>query len=205
MLGNDVIDLADPETWPGACHPRFAARVFTPVERATIAASPRPACTRWVHWAAKESAYKAARQRAPATVFAPQRFVVRLAGASSRPTLGDVRHGSDRFRLRVVLGHDVIHAIAWDPEATGVLVADVGRLDAAATPAQLSAAARALAVRMIGRALGVADTRLAVVRVAGSPPRLLRDGHLADAAVSLSHHGQLVAFACLLPRTGDVE
>lgn len=199
MLGNDVIDLADPETWPGACHPRFESRVFTSGERAAIAASPRPACTRWVHWAAKESAYKAARRRAATTVFAPRRFVVQLAAAGA----GDVRHGSDRFRLRVSLGRDVVHAIAWDEDATGVLVADVARLDGGAAPAELSAAARALAVRTIGGALGVPAVRLAVVRLAGTPPRLLRDGRPAHATLSLSHHGQLVAFACLLSSIGD--
>ena len=28
MVGNDVVDLGDPETRPGATHPRFDARVF---------------------------------------------------------------------------------------------------------------------------------------------------------------------------------
>ena len=109
MLGNDVIDLRDPDTWPGACHPRFDHRVFTPGERAVIAASPRPAVTRWVHWAAKESAYKAARRRQPTTVFAPRRFAVVLAGGS-----GTVRHGTERFRLRIRVASDLVHVIAWE-------------------------------------------------------------------------------------------
>lgn len=197
MLGNDVIDLADPETGPGACHPRFEHRVFTPAERAAVAASPRPALARWVHWAAKESAYKAARRRAAATVFAPRRFAVELAGGS-----GAVRHGADRFRLRVRLLGDVVHAIVWESSATGLLVADVARVGAAATPAALSAAVRALAVRTIADALGVADAHFAVARVAGAPPCLLRDGRPDHAALSLSHHGQLVAFACLLAGPG---
>ena len=36
MLGNDIIDLGDPETRPGARHPRFDARVFTREERAAL-------------------------------------------------------------------------------------------------------------------------------------------------------------------------
>jgi phosphopantetheinyl transferase (holo-ACP synthase) len=194
MVGDDVIDLVDPEAWPGACHPRFESRVFTPAERATIAASRRPTCARWVHWAAKESAYKAARQRVETTVFAPRRFVVRLAAAGS----GAVRHGADRFLLRVALDHEAVHAIAWHPAATGRLVADVARLPRPPTPAQLSAAARALAVQALAGALGVAAARLAIDRAAGAPPRLLLDGRPVRAALSLSHHGALVAFACLL-------
>jgi phosphopantetheinyl transferase (holo-ACP synthase) len=195
MVGDDVIDLVDPEAWPGACHPRFESRVFTPAECATIAASPRPTCARWVHWAAKESAYKAARQRVGTTVFAPRRFVVRLASAGS----GAVHHGADRFLLRVALDHDAVHAIAWHPPATGLLVADVARLPGTTpTPAQLSAAARALAVQALAGALEVAASRLAIVRAAGAPPRLLLDGRPVRAALSLSHHGALVGFACLL-------
>lgn len=211
MVGNDVIDLADPEAWPDACHPRFDARVFTAAERATIAASPAPARARWIYWAAKESAYKAARRQDAATVFAPRRFVVRLSGSAEARLghadvprasggSGAVRHDGDRFALRVVLGPDAVHAIAWDPAATGLLLADVARLGGVEpTPARLSAAARALAIGAIARALGVAASRLAVVRTAGAPPRLLRDGGSSDTTLSLSHHGRLVAFACLLP------
>lgn len=193
MLGNDVIDLRDPDTWPGACHPRFDHRVFTPGERAVIAASPRPAVTRWVHWAAKESAYKAARRRQPTTVFAPRRFAVVLAGGS-----GTVRHGTERFRLRIRVASDLVHVIAWEVGATGTLAAEVARVDVAATPAALRAAARALAVGTIAGVLGVAATRLAVTRLAGAPPTLLRDGAPERAVLSLSHHGRLVAFACVL-------
>ena len=39
MLGNDIVDLGDPETRPGARHPRFDARVFTREERAALAAA----------------------------------------------------------------------------------------------------------------------------------------------------------------------
>ena len=33
MVGSDIVDLADPETRPGAAHPRFDARVFDEDER----------------------------------------------------------------------------------------------------------------------------------------------------------------------------
>ena len=39
MLGNDVVDLADPETRRAALHPRFDARAFAPRERAALAAA----------------------------------------------------------------------------------------------------------------------------------------------------------------------
>ena len=39
MIGNDVVDLADPDADPGRLHPRFDGRVFDPSEHALIAAS----------------------------------------------------------------------------------------------------------------------------------------------------------------------
>ena len=53
MLGNDVIDLADPET--SSRHPRFDARVFGATERALLARSEDAGRLRQVLWAAKEA------------------------------------------------------------------------------------------------------------------------------------------------------
>jgi phosphopantetheinyl transferase (holo-ACP synthase) len=56
LVGNDVVDLRDPENQPEAIHPRFDDRVFTWAERARILAAGSPHRMRWVLWAAKESA-----------------------------------------------------------------------------------------------------------------------------------------------------
>ncbi len=58
MVGNDIVDLGDAETCNGPSHPGFDARVFAPVERRALAASPAPNRLRWSLWAAKEAAYK---------------------------------------------------------------------------------------------------------------------------------------------------
>ena len=78
MLGNDVVDLRDPETHTR--HPSFDARVFTETERRSLDASPDPHAMRQMLWAAKESAYKAARRRDPRVVFSPIRFETVLDG-----------------------------------------------------------------------------------------------------------------------------
>ena len=46
MVGDDVVDLADPEARADALHPRFDARVFAPAERAALAASADPGVDR---------------------------------------------------------------------------------------------------------------------------------------------------------------
>src|SRR5574337_2138325 len=97
MVGNDVVDLADPQCLPLGTHPRFDQRVFAQSELRLIHASATPAWMRWMLWAAKESAYKILRKQDPAMTFAPRRFVVaphnpeagcdrRSAGAHPSPT-----------------------------------------------------------------------------------------------------------------------
>ena len=87
MIGNDVVDLLDPESLPETLHPRFDTRVFTAREREAIAASPGDdaARARWKLWAAKEAAYKLARKRRPATVFSPHRFAVEVDPTGAQP------------------------------------------------------------------------------------------------------------------------
>ena len=62
MLGNDIVDLLDPESRPESFRPRFDDRVFDPREQTDIAHDDDPHTRRWAHWAAKEAAYKLARQ-----------------------------------------------------------------------------------------------------------------------------------------------
>ncbi len=106
MLGNDVVDLRDPDANPESYRPRFDRRVFDPAELREIVRDPHPLARRWAHWAAKEAAYKLARQVAPDFVFAPAKLVVRYAPlaacASFTPDAGsgrvDGRPGDFRTR-----------------------------------------------------------------------------------------------------------
>ncbi|MGH7818850.1 MAG: 4'-phosphopantetheinyl transferase superfamily protein, partial [Candidatus Binatia bacterium] len=102
MIGNDVIDLRDPETFTE--HPRFDERVFAPAERELLAAAGDARRLRWILWAAKESAYKLARKLDARAVFSPPRFVV-------DPTAGEVAFGGRRFALEIHADDDRIHAV----------------------------------------------------------------------------------------------
>lgn len=182
MLGNDVVDLAD----AGGRHPRFDARAFAAAELALIAADPG---LRAVLWAAKESAYKAARKAEPRTVFSPSRFVVELADARR----ARVTFGERRFAVELSPGDGYVHAIAraaGDPDAT-VCAA----VETIARDADESAAVRRLAIDTIQRATG--QSGFSVARD-GRIPSLHRHGQAVDADLSLSHHGRFVAFACVL-------
>jgi phosphopantetheinyl transferase (holo-ACP synthase) len=194
MVGNDVIDLDDPETFSGACHARFDARVFTVEERAALAGSGAPARLRWALWAAKEAAYKAAKQRHRSTVFSPARFAVRLTG----DTRARVTHGDQCWPVALEIGARHVHAIATARGAAPAkVVAGVERM-AAGDGTCPGIAARALAVARIAPLLGLVPSELCVVRD-GRIPRLQHAGADLAAALSLSHHGRLIAFACALP------
>lgn len=134
MVGNDVVDLLDPDTDPGRPRDRFDARVCRAEERRAIAAACVPSLERWCHWAAKEAAYKVKRKRDTDVVFSPVRFEVTLdpapdgwAVASSSPDdslhaarrrAGFVRHGADEFALSIELSDGALHAIATMSEGS---------------------------------------------------------------------------------------
>ena len=100
-VGNDVVDLDDPETRIEALHPRWAERVFTEAERRALAASRVRHRLHWALWAAKESGYKALRRLDPAAVFSPRAFEIELEAPREVRAVfrGEVRHRDGTFSL----------------------------------------------------------------------------------------------------------
>ena len=188
MLGDDVVDLGDPEAAPGASHPRFDARVFAAPERAWIAASRAPALARWSLWAAKEAAYKRARRLDPAVRFHPRRFAVELDCEGRR---GRVRGPGGAARVRLERAGGAVHAVAFgSPEEEERIARGFAALAAGADP---SLGARALAIDAVAGRLGERPEALRIERSGRVPALRLPDGRAL--ALSLSHHGRFVAFA----------
>lgn len=208
-VGNDVVDLLDPDTDPGRDRDRFDARVCGETERRALGEAADPSRVRWALWAAKEAGYKLLRKRCPDTVFSPVRFEVALDPAwvrAARPDAvscrGGVVHGPHRLDVSIAVQDHALHAVAsWPGADGGTLVVGQLRLAArdadASTPAGHSRAVRALATDRLAGALGVAPGRLSIVK-RDRIPELLLDGAPAGADLSLSHHGRVVAFACRL-------
>lgn len=205
MIGNDVVDLRDPESRAETLHPRFDARVFGEGERAAIEAAGDPERTRWKLWAAKEAAYKLARKRRPTTVFSPVRFEVELDEASEAAV---VRHGSDRYGVTFAENDGALHAVAMADDAgarrvvTGWRRLATGEI-ATGDPEAPSRAVRELLCERIAKVLGVAPADLEVRR-SGRVPRLWLRGEPAPVDLSLSHHGDWLGFACEIdPKHAD--
>jgi phosphopantetheinyl transferase (holo-ACP synthase) len=192
-VGNDVVDLADPEAGLSGLHPRFGERVFGAAERRALEASRSRHRLHWALWAAKESAYKARKRLDPGAVFAPREYEVELSPlpAAGGVAVGRVFHRGDVFALEVSVDGASVHAVATsEGEAGGRVLWRVER--AGCDP---SVAARRLAATAIGSALGLDPAGL---RIVGRPPVVTDGDRRLPAEVSLSHHGRFVAFACTL-------
>jgi hypothetical protein len=191
-VGNDVVDLEDPETRLGGLHARWDERVFGAAEREALEASRSRHLLHWALWAAKESAYKARKRLDPEIVFSPREFEIELRSlpAGGGPGVGEGRalHRGHSLGIEVHVDGACLHAVARsESEDARVLWA------AEAAEGDAGVAARRLAAAAIGSALGLDP---AGVQIAGRPPVATFLDRRVD--VSLSHHGRFVAFACAL-------
>lgn len=75
-VGNDIVDLRDPENAGKSGDSRFLGRVFTAGEQERIAGAANPDQLLWAFWAAKEAAYKAVSRVDPAVHSIPRSYRV---------------------------------------------------------------------------------------------------------------------------------
>jgi hypothetical protein len=194
-IGNDIVDLADPETRHQGLHPRFDERVFGPGERALLGRSDSPHTLRWALWAAKESAYKAEKRIDPELVFSPKRFAVELSAlpvaGGQGVAVGQVVHRGHVLDLQVHVDGTSLHAVARGVSAAGARL--LWRVDRVVSDP--GATARRLAATAIGSAFGLDPSGIRIVR---RPPVAIHRGRPLEVDVSLSHHGRFAAFACAL-------
>ncbi len=104
-VGNDIVDLKEPDNCGKSGDDRFLGRVFTPEERDRIVAAACPDTLLWAFWAAKEAAYKAVSRDDPSICSIPRRYGVTLDDQVLDQTFSDVE--------------DVTGGIALDGEDTG--------------------------------------------------------------------------------------
>lgn len=188
-VGNDVVDLRDPEARPGSTHPRFDARVFTDDERAALAGRAAAGRLRWSLWAAKESAFKAARKLDPGVRFLPRRFAVRMLDDLQ----AEVCHGMGRFHVWLEQAQDWVHAVAASEGDDGPPSGSrVERLEEDAREA--SERVREMALEVVGPLLPAGPGGVRIV-TPGGIPELWGEGRRLPIDLSLSHHGRLVACA----------
>jgi phosphopantetheinyl transferase (holo-ACP synthase) len=199
MIGNDVVDLSDPEASHDACHWRFDRRVFAPEEFEALSTDHTDVQRRWILWSAKEAAYKAARRVCVGVTFSPAHFVVNL----DRSLCGSVKVGTRRWPVQVRIDGDCVHAVVSENESFESTFSDSRRL----TTAELcnpSQGVRQFAITSIAADLGVSTSDLRIEKI-NRIPQLIVAGEATPVALSLSHHGSYAGFACHDSRIGKIN
>jgi phosphopantetheinyl transferase (holo-ACP synthase) len=193
LVGNDVVDLHDPESQPAALHARFDVRVFTFDELRALNASASLHELRWTLWAAKESVYKVAKKLDPAVRFLPRDFLVRwVAEGRAR-----VIHETGSFEVRVERTHEWIWAVATHTAAGAASIehpvnTGIERLEAPGADASQSV--REFVRAALGSRMDLPPGEVRIAADRGIPVALWRNRRL-PVDVSLSHHGRFVAWA----------
>ena len=201
-VGNDIVDLKDPENIGKSRDDRFLGRVFTAGERELIASVPSPDTLLWSLWAAKEAAYKAVSRADPAVCSIPHRYRVVLDAEDATRKIGrrtgKVITPRGELILEVSASADWVHALAAGAEeALNRLCRRVQRLEGGKGAVNPSAFVRGALLREIARRLDCPVGDLSVVKNPDGlgAPRVFFRGELLAAEVSLSHDGRFAAFA----------
>jgi phosphopantetheinyl transferase (holo-ACP synthase) len=200
LVGNDVIDLGDPESRLEELHPRFDERVYTDEERATLRASASPHALRWTLWAAKESAYKVAKKLDPTVRFLWRDFVVRQIGAG-RAVVTHETGAIDVLFDRADQWVHVVATLSTDSALSPARPAVWGIRRLNAPDADPSSTVRKWACRALATQAGLSLGDLRIGSDRGIPVALCRDRRLPF-DLSLSHHGRFVAWVwgdCRIP------
>lgn len=196
LVGNDVVDLGDPDNRESFARPGYVERVCTPAERRVLEAAEDPERLFWCFFAAKEAAYKLLVKLGEEPGLSHKRIEVAGDLASSR-------YDDREIALRVGHADGWVHALASvGPADPRFEVSELGE------HARASAAGRELLCRMAAEVLGVSGAELSVERRPSpasydgfEPPRLCDRGVPTGLDVSLSHDGRYVA-AALAGRRG---
>ena len=200
LVGNDVVDLNDPESQPEALHARFDARVFTFAEREALSASGSVHELRWTLWAAKESAYKVAKKLDASVRFLPRDFLVRQVGEGRAV----VMHETGPFEVRLDRTDEWVHVVATltvadVPSTHRPVSAGVERLEVPGTGPSRTVRERVCAA--LGSRMVLPPGQVQIAADRGIPVALWRDRRL-PVDLSLSHHGRFVGWAwgeCAIP------
>lgn len=121
-----MVDLRDPRCARLGVKDRFIERVCSAEEAEVIRSSPSPATAVWVHWAAKEAAFKVVTKvvGSPPT-FEHAAFRLRLddcPGAGSDCESGSVTFRGLELPVRIEREPDRIHVVAWHPDPADEMV-----------------------------------------------------------------------------------
>jgi hypothetical protein len=217
IIGNDVVDLGNPDALGKSRDDRFVRRVFLPEEKTQIRQDSDPDCILWVLWAAKETVYKIISKKHPAIHSGPLKYRVHLEETTLFP-LCNAGFRNRHFTCLVetpvgtvitcaLTGADYVHAFGsqGDQSAAGAMHLKVFRLDQPCFHRQPESDVMRKVLRCyLGRFWHIPSGQIVIQRDQNArgagPPVVYVKGERAPMDTSLSHHGRYGAFA-LFTRT----
>jgi phosphopantetheinyl transferase (holo-ACP synthase) len=213
-VGNDIVDLKEPDNCGKSGDDRFLGRVFTPEERDRIVAAACPDQLLWAFWAAKEAAYKAVSRDDPSICSTPRRYGVALDDQDSGKAIDAAAGSEGRLAGRVItprgaaelwimVTDEYVHALAVAGDGDlAPLVHRVDLIDVEKEAGGASAFVRRQLLLEIALRLRCPIDDLVIRKEPldrGAPSVFLR-GRPLTSEISLSHDGRFTAFALRLPR-----
>ena len=200
MIGNDIVDLADPQARGKNRDIRFIERVFTPDEQRRIQKSDEPDIVLWSLWAGKETGYKAISKTHPAVSSSPGQYEIQLFD-SPLPESGTVETPCGPVSVRFCITGEYIHCIgATTDKGLNSIVWDVQTmLRPEVSPKYQSDFVRNMARKKISRYLKEDLETIEIIRPKGhrglGPPVVYAGGKRTAIDISMSHDGRFAACA----------
>ena len=194
LIGNDLVDLNDPQADPGSIHPRFDQRILTDHEHRLVKSASSAHRFRWMLWAAKESAFKVLKKIDAKIAFHPQDFEVSIDSLDRM----SVHHNGLVLETLVYSAPRWVHAVTTAGSKFSMsgnrMHSRVFDLQSIETGVDQSAEVRTFTRRTLSAWLGVSWQEVEVV-TENRIPRALKKGRALDIDLSLSHDGNFVACA----------
>jgi len=215
LIGNDIVDLSDPQAKGKSRDTRFINRVFSEEEKQQILNCSEPDFLLWSLWAGKETGYKAICKANADVTAVPRRYEVKLdipekIVKEGRSFIsGVVETPYDPVFVRIFTGKDYIHCvgIAGRSEAINSVVRGVQKIkkiqegEIRHSPDAASVRVRELAKGRISLHLKHDIEDIDIFRLNGPRglgfPIVFIKGNKALVDISLSHDGNFVSYAFL--------
>ena len=204
FIGNDIVDLTDPENRRKGADARYISRVLNPRELEMVSGSPVPDTMLWSLWSCKEASYKAL-IKAGKVSSSPLKYSV-LFGSQPGPHQFTATVETPEGEVHVLLTRrkKYVHAVAstGGESSIGSLRWAVSSLKLPRkeiTPDIQSRAVLSAAIMKIAKYFKCGPEGLEIVRPltdsgGPGPPVLLVNGVPAGIDISLSHDGLFVAY-----------
>ncbi len=209
-VGNDIVDLDTRGTIGRAKDLRFVERILTPDEKKVLlGCKENPDKLLWSFWAAKEAAFKAVSKTYPDISSAPRRYPVTLSSQSLKSKFfGHVGTPAGSVAINIFIENNYVHCIGTTGSLEDLkrVFYDMERIDSESgtqlSPDQQSFLVRKLAKEKIAQHLNLDKDNIDILRNRqkkrpGPPVICFNNRTSGGMDISLSHHGQYVAFATL--------